>query len=172
MTENEQPQPSAEKKGNKALVITLVCVGVGCFLVVPCIAIMAALVIPSLAGARDNALKAGCAAHLRQIGMACQQYSADFNIYPDRLETLVERDYLSNSGDTTCPAARTKGRADASYAWTPERIDRSTASRTPLARCPVDSHADGGVNVLQVDGSVNYGRPGDPDYQRAIETIP
>lgn len=46
------------------------------------IATLAALVLPALASAKQQALRAGCANNLRQMGIAFQLYVQDNNCYP------------------------------------------------------------------------------------------
>ena len=41
------------------------------------IAILAAMLLPALASAKQEALRAQCSSHLRQIGLAVQMYTGD-----------------------------------------------------------------------------------------------
>lgn len=50
--------------------------------VVAIIAILAAMLLPALKGARDRAKSAECMSNLRQIGQAIQLYAEDFDGYP------------------------------------------------------------------------------------------
>ena len=47
--------------------------------VIAVIAILAALLLPSLSSARDTSRKAGCISNLRQVGLAIQMYAHDFD---------------------------------------------------------------------------------------------
>jgi prepilin-type N-terminal cleavage/methylation domain-containing protein/prepilin-type processing-associated H-X9-DG protein len=48
-------------------------------IVVAIIGILAALLFPVFARARENARRASCQSNLKQIGLACQQYSQDYD---------------------------------------------------------------------------------------------
>jgi prepilin-type N-terminal cleavage/methylation domain-containing protein len=51
--------------------------------VIAIIAILAAILFPVFARARENARKASCASNLRQLGLAVLQYSGDYDeCYP------------------------------------------------------------------------------------------
>jgi prepilin-type N-terminal cleavage/methylation domain-containing protein len=50
--------------------------------VIAIIAILAALLLPTLARAKDSALSAKCKSNLRQIGIALHLYTGDFQKYP------------------------------------------------------------------------------------------
>src|SRR3954468_12973900 len=63
--------------------------------VIAIIAILAAMLLPALASAKERAKRATCVNHLRQMGIALAMYPADFN---DRVP-------LSHLGDTDAPFA-------------------------------------------------------------------
>jgi len=50
--------------------------------VIAVIAILAALILPSLVKAKDQAARIQCLNNVRQIGMATHLYTDDFNVYP------------------------------------------------------------------------------------------
>jgi prepilin-type N-terminal cleavage/methylation domain-containing protein/prepilin-type processing-associated H-X9-DG protein len=53
--------------------------------VIAIIAILAALLLPALAGAKEQARSASCKNHLHQIGLAMQMYVSEHNIYPSAM---------------------------------------------------------------------------------------
>jgi prepilin-type N-terminal cleavage/methylation domain-containing protein/prepilin-type processing-associated H-X9-DG protein len=50
--------------------------------VIAIIAILAAMLLPALSRARENAKSAACANHLKQLGLAVWMYAAEFEVYP------------------------------------------------------------------------------------------
>ncbi len=58
--------------------------------VIAIIAILASLLLPSLARAKGSAHLAKCASNLRQISLACSMYVGDFNAYPPFAEVIAE----------------------------------------------------------------------------------
>jgi prepilin-type N-terminal cleavage/methylation domain-containing protein len=93
--------------------------------VIAIIAILAALLLPSLKGARDKAKAAYCLGNLKQLGLAIHLYLDDYNecfppangadpIYPGL--TLFGRYFVYNKALLICPADTTPGRQISYYA--------------------------------------------------------
>lgn len=120
--------------------------------VVAIIAILAAILFPVFASAREAAKKTQCVSNSRQIGMALMMYLADNDgVYPIH--------YAYNS----VPAAGQPGHKGvevelAPYIPTPPSVDPSTNQEfTPLSgifKCPMDS--GGPYTALDVPGSTSY----------------
>jgi len=83
--------------------------------VIAIIAILAALMLPALAKAKEQARSAMCMSNLKQIGLSLGLYSADFEIYPPGVTgvpalhtsnwTLYLNPYLNSSNNATSYAA-------------------------------------------------------------------
>ena len=83
--------------------------------VIAIIAILAAILFPVFARARENARKANCMSNLKQLGLGVAQYTQDYddtlpllasyNTPPIYIQTTVDP-YLKNTEIWTCPSAR------------------------------------------------------------------
>jgi len=92
--------------------------------VIAIIAILAAILFPVFARARENARKSNCASNVKQIGIGCTMYFQDYDecVLHYRQEapgdtSFLWRDkiapYVKNVGVFTCPSART----EQGYGW-------------------------------------------------------
>jgi|ERR1051325_7977545 prepilin-type N-terminal cleavage/methylation domain-containing protein/prepilin-type processing-associated H-X9-DG protein len=79
------------------------------------VAILAAILLPALNGARAKAKQATCASNLRQIGFAVHSYALDnedrlpFLTWDTQFEQLrLLRSYIQNFGFYRCPSAKTE----------------------------------------------------------------
>lgn len=80
--------------------------------VIAIIALLAAILFPVFARARENARKSSCSNNLRQIGLALQQYSQDFDEYlvtnsggsPTRSWQFRLLPYVKNEQIWLCPS--------------------------------------------------------------------
>jgi prepilin-type N-terminal cleavage/methylation domain-containing protein len=71
--------------------------------VVAIIAVLAGLLMPGLAAARERARQSVCTSNLRQVGHAVMMYLDDYKARPPRLQTLVEARYVTTSRVLVCP---------------------------------------------------------------------
>jgi prepilin-type N-terminal cleavage/methylation domain-containing protein/prepilin-type processing-associated H-X9-DG protein len=103
--------------------------------VIAIIAILAAILLPVFAKARENARKATCQSNERQLAMGMLQYTQDYDeLLPRGYTTPPSRDwktdvtpYLKNSQIFTCPSAPGQGSAYG-YNW-----DLATSTGRSLA---------------------------------------
>ena len=157
-------------------------------------AILAGMLLPALARAREEARKAVCKSNLKQIGLGITIYSNDFDErYPKRLGDLYER-YISRAKVFKCPSdskPETIGKDLAcSYRYVGE-LPITTDPQAIIAHCRHGIHA-GGTNALFYDGHVEWlpnaqfsrrlkqslklaleagQRPEDPDFKRRVEAF-
>ncbi len=68
--------------------------------VIAIIAILAAILFPVFARARENARKSSCQSNLKQIGIASMQYSQDYDeaLYPHRFNAVGANPFLTANG--------------------------------------------------------------------------
>jgi prepilin-type N-terminal cleavage/methylation domain-containing protein/prepilin-type processing-associated H-X9-DG protein len=71
-------QPQRRRSGRTAHAFTLI----ELLVVVAIIAVLAGLLLPALARARDKGRSAKCQSNLRQLGMAAMMYDEDHQVYP------------------------------------------------------------------------------------------
>jgi prepilin-type N-terminal cleavage/methylation domain-containing protein/prepilin-type processing-associated H-X9-DG protein len=96
--------------------------------VIAIIAILAAILFPVFARARENARRTSCASNLKQIGLGLIQYAQDYD------EQMVYDWYAQNSGISKPKDDPINGRAHSPFAW-PSRIQPYVKNRQ-IFRCP------------------------------------
>ena len=129
--------------------------------VIAIIAILAAILFPVFARARENARRSSCQSNLKQIGLGLLQYAQDYD------ETTVSDHYPltgTNNGDQSDPPGTGLGR----YKWM-DAVQPYVKS-TQLFTCPSDTSAAFGgqdytpnfvpANQLTSASSLNFGSYG------------
>ena len=89
--------------------------------VIAIIAILASILFPVFARARENARRSSCQSNLKQIGLGFAQYTQDFDEYYPLFNTVTEngtgwavalQPYLKSTQIYQCPSESTKGSDD------------------------------------------------------------
>ncbi len=125
--------------------------------VIAIIAILAAILFPVFARARENARRASCQSNLKQIGLAVMQYSQDYDeLYPyapwgggnagTRALGLLTEPYHKSSQLWRCPSDSQSSGA----VWTPNSV--------PAGRYPYQN-VSYGYNIWYFSGPLNNNNP-------------
>jgi len=137
--------------------------------VVAIIAILAGILMPALASAREKTRRVGCAANLNHIGLALRSYADDFEeFFPDGdnalgLQKLVAQGSIKTLQVFVCPSTKTivlpgsVNLTDASldYLYKAGFTEKSCNADTGLAADRIATGNHGGFgNVLYGDGHV------------------
>lgn len=136
--------------------------------VVAIIAILAGMLLPALASAREKTRRVGCASNLNHIGLAVRAYADDFDeFYPDGdnalgLQKLVHQGSIKTLQVFLCPSTKTKLSGDTAlydsdldYIYKAGFTEKSCNADTGFMadRITTGNHRDFG-NVLYGDGHV------------------
>ena len=107
--------------------------------VIAIIAILAGMLLPALARAREEARKASCKNNLKNIGLLCKMYAQDYDDNWPQITTITttQREHMvalftakvaDNSQIFACPSSDTDGSVD------------SNCSSTDLSKCDYSYH--------------------------------
>ncbi len=141
--------------------------------VIAIIAILAGMLLPVLAHARERARRVKCAGNLRQVGLALLMYSGDNNgffpnLYPNEdnsnFEPLNTETYLNDGLVWDCTSSDTTGTtaADSNYLYFGSGLkdDNTRATQVSIASDKSGNHPDNAwVNALFIDGHTAGGKP-------------
>lgn len=171
-------------KGSGLAIASLVVTG--CYVVM--LAVPAAMLLPALSGAREEARKAVCRSNLKQIGLAMSMYMADYDEwYPAGQETslgnlaLLHDQYIMSKRIFKCPSTTdTPELAQVDPTTGQLTLTRDTCSYeyvlvsplsdpdTIIAFDKAENHSDTGRNVLLFDCAVVWMPEG--EFQQEIES--
>jgi prepilin-type N-terminal cleavage/methylation domain-containing protein/prepilin-type processing-associated H-X9-DG protein len=120
--------------------------------VIAIIGILAALLLPTLAGAKQKAYRTQCMANLKQIGVTLQLYADDHDNRLPGPVWLGFYEYYDNDRPTRMPYYL------ATYMGLP--APNAQPQRVPLGRCPASvlkwATADPGANPMSDDVPLSY----------------
>jgi hypothetical protein len=151
-----------DKVGGKGLAIAGLVLGYfGLLLTLP--AILAGLMLPALAKAKDKAQRINCVSNLKQIGLAARMYSNDHKeVFP--ISFIGLSNDLPNLKVLICPADRNHTVAtswdtfmeseNVTYEFLLPGAKETDVAQKPVFRCPIHN------NVAMGDGSAVQGRRG------------
>ena len=107
--------------------------------VIAIIAILASILFPVFARARENARRTSCLSNMKQLGLAVLQYTQDYD------ERFVPQNIHTTGYSTAPPYSRPRGWADALYPYTKSlQVFQCPSERQGPSEDPMDSVADPG----------------------------
>lgn len=116
------------------------------------IPILAGMLLPALASAREKARRVQCQINMRMIATACLQYASDHDsTLPGTWDDV--KSLLPNTSMLVCPSAT--GRSDASYELVAAGKLTDLKSNDVLIREDPGNHRSGG-NVAYANGEVRW----------------
>jgi prepilin-type N-terminal cleavage/methylation domain-containing protein/prepilin-type processing-associated H-X9-DG protein len=147
--------------------------------VIAIIAILAAMLLPALARAREQARRSSCLSNLKQLGLSMHMYAQDWaESFPDANSTAVADinvmcpAYASAAKLFVCPSSKDTAQAgvlntsslgvsNISYAYALNCTEQTAVDTCLLADQSVaDATKAGGWNETLVTGVVNHGTDG------------
>lgn len=134
--------------------------------VIAIIAILAAILFPVFARARENARKASCASNLKQIGLASTQYSQDYDeaLYPHRFNVATDGNLLLTANGGPGPDAKITGDARNRIFWI--SLLQPYAKSYQVFVCPSNPNgwSGGGPDNCAATGCGGQGYGGENSY--------
>lgn len=137
------------RHGGKGMAIGGICTGgLSLVFVGP---LMVAILLPSLARAREHAKRVVCKVNMQGLGMAMLSYAAENNnVFPDDPAKALTGPGIS-AKNLECPSSG----GQSNYRYVPGWSTKDGANK-PLVYEPIENHGDEGGNVLFVDGHTEW----------------
>lgn len=152
--------------------------------VIAIIAILAAILFPVFARARENARKANCQSNMKQIGLGILQYVQDYDetmpmyanaTYTYNWDTAIAP-YLKNTGVLKCPSTTGTGtRYGISYphvSWTGGGVTLARISRSSEVAMLFETQYDNGNQLKLAYCPTNYPIPPGVATDRTLNGFP
>jgi hypothetical protein len=157
---HNRARKSPQEFGGRGMAVAGLVMGYISVALIPFIAILAGMMLPALAKAKDRAQTINCVSNMKQIGLAARMWSNDHNekFPPDFLSMSNE---LFSPKILVCPGDSSKTRVtnwsefgpeNVSYEYLEPGIDEGVALQKVVFQCPIHG------NVGLGDGSVQQGR--------------
>ena len=153
------PPPEGGRSGASVCLI-LGIAGGGCLLVgIVVVGILAGLMLPALARAREQARRAQCMSNLKQFGLAVNMYAQDYNeTFPPDTKVLFDEGYVTDPSLYRCPSssvADMPGPGSSSYTYVSGLRTVDPAGYVIMYEAS-SNHGGDGMNALYIDGHVQW----------------
>lgn len=154
-----------ERYGGKGLAIAGICTGGVSLLMIPVIALMISMLLPSLARAREITKRAVDASNLRGIGQAMLVYAHDNDHhFPPDFQALLDDGSITAQQLTDPSSANLPPRCDYYYVV---GLTSDDPADWIVAYCDPANHGGEGANILYVNGRVEFVK--EPGFTQEIE---
>ncbi len=156
---HNRSRKAPQQFGGGGLAIAGFVMGYFSLLLIP---IMAGMLLPALAKAKDRAQRINCVSHMKQIGLAARMWSNDHGgKFPPDFASMTNE--LVSPNILVCPGDRSKtktmtweefGPGNVTYEYLEPGIDENSAAQKVVFQCPIHG------NLGMGDGSVQQGGQG------------
>jgi len=141
--------------------------------VIAIIAILAAILFPAFAKARESARRASCSNNLKQIGLGIMQYSSEYDGYmpPSQLPTgfipagtnvyswpTLMFPFIKSADVFVCPSGGNSGAKDLTVGFTATPSSKPYTGITDSAVAPYGTGGDGTTLAVCLVPRLSYGR--------------
>ena len=156
---HNRSRKSPQEFGGRGMAVAGLVMGYVSVALIPVIAILAGLMLPALAKAKDKAQRINCVNNIKQIGLAARIWSNEHGgKFPPDFTSMSNE--LATPNILVCPGDSSKTRAmnwsqfgpgNVTYEYLEPGIEEKTAAQTVVFQCPI--HGSIGLG----DGSVQQG---------------
>ena len=123
--------------------------------VIAIIAILAAMLLPALARAREQARRAVCLSNVRGMGQAAKMYAIDHDEkFPDRISVMAADYGITGTTITSCPSAG--GTTDYGIIAGLTEANTSPSDTKVLGDGSTQNHDKDGYNAYYIDGHAKW----------------